>query len=323
MLSQISVRDRIINGILVLIKRDRDGDRIELSLIRNLIKIFIELGIYSTHMEARIIESTRDHYARFVATKIGEIENGGSGSQVAAYLLQVENYFAMEVDRCSSTGYVNGCSKRQILNVLDEICLKKNTKILLDRGFVGLVNGGQDNQGEKEDLNRMYRVFARVGDLPMLRQTFSEYVKTHGAELVVHPERDLDMVKDLLNFYSKLLAIITSSFESSSDFITTLRDSFGAFVNRRTNVPARLIAKHIDGLLKQTKISDVEVEEQLDKCLTLFRFVQGKDVFEGFYKDALAKRLLLGKSANLDSEKSMLLKLKAGALDFLLFSCRK
>ena len=39
--------------------------------------------------------------------------------------------------------------------------------------------------------------------------------------------------------------------------------------------------------------------------------VQGKDVFEAFYKKDLAKRLLLGKSASIDAEKSMISKLKA------------
>lgn len=38
----------------------------------------------------------------------------------------------------------------------------------------------------------------------------------------------------------------------------------------------------------------------------------GKDVFEAFYQKDLAKRLLLGKSASFDAEKSMLLKLKQG-----------
>ena len=35
-------------------------------------------------------------------------------------------------------------------------------------------------------------------------------------------------------------------------------------------------------------------------------------MFEAFYKKDLAKRLLLGKSASFDAEKSMLLKLKQG-----------
>ena len=40
--------------------------------------------------------------------------------------------------------------------------------------------------------------------------------------------------------------------------------------------------------------------------------ITGKDVFEAFYKKDLAKRLLLGKSASVDAEKSMLSKLKQG-----------
>lgn len=41
-------------------------------------------------------------------------------------------------------------------------------------------------------------------------------------------------------------------------------------------------------------------------------FYAGKDVFEAFYKKDLAKRLLVGKSASVDAEKSMLSKLKHG-----------
>ena len=39
--------------------------------------------------------------------------------------------------------------------------------------------------------------------------------------------------------------------------------------------------------------------------------MQGKDVFEAFYKKDLAKRLLLGKSSSTDAEKTMITKLKA------------
>lgn len=38
--------------------------------------------------------------------------------------------------------------------------------------------------------------------------------------------------------------------------------------------------------------------------------MQGKDVFEAFYKKDLAKRLLLGRSASSDAEKAMITKLK-------------
>ena len=54
------------------------------------------------------------------------------------------------------------------------------------------------------------------------------------------------------------------------------------------------------------------------RCADFFLFIYftdvllavGKDVFEAFYKKDLAKRLLVGKSASVDAEKSMLSKLK-------------
>lgn len=85
--------------------------------------------------------------------------------------------------------------------------------------------------------------------------------------------------------------------------------------------------------------TDEELEKMLDKIMIIFRFiygnlqsgssvyfpvffffclflknfiVAGKDVFEAFYKKDLAKRLLVGKSASVDAEKSMLSKLKHG-----------
>lgn len=73
-----------------------------------------------------------------------------------------------------------------------------------------------------------------------------------------------------------------------------------------------LIAKYIDNKLRSgnKEASEEELDKILDKIMVLFRFIHGKDVFEAFYKKDLAKRLLVGKSASVDAEKSMLSKLK-------------
>ena len=55
---------------------------------------------------------------------------------------------------------------------------------------------------------------------------------------------------------------------------------------------------------------DAELDRQLDQGLELFRFIQGKDVFEAFYKKDLARRLLMGRSASQDAERNMLSKLR-------------
>ena len=56
--------------------------------------------------------------------------------------------------------------------------------------------------------------------------------------------------------------------------------------------------------------SEEEVETLLDKVVMLFRYLQEKDVFEKYYKQHLAKRLLGGRSVSDDAERSMITKLK-------------
>lgn len=63
-------------------------------------------------------------------------------------------------------------------------------------------------------------------------------------------------------------------------------------------------------LVCSPKMTEAEIEVVLDKTMVLFRFLQEKDVFERYYKQHLAKRLLLQKSVSEDSEKTMISKLK-------------
>ena len=57
-------------------------------------------------------------------------------------------------------------------------------------------------------------------------------------------------------------------------------------------------------------MSEDEAEETLDKVMMLFRYLQEKDVFEKYYKQHLAKRLLSGRTTSDDAERSLLVKLK-------------
>ncbi|KAJ1550943.1 Cullin-4A, partial [Nowakowskiella sp. JEL0078] len=164
-----------------------------------------------------------------------------------------------------------------------------------------------------QDITRLYRLFSNVDRTNEIRIAFTEFMKQHGKSLVQDPSRDSFMVDDLLHFKSQIDQILKESFLSNDQFAHSVKESFEYFINTRVNMPAELIAKHIDTKLKTVKgVSEAEVEIVLDKCLALFRFIQGKDVFEAFYKKDLAKRLLLNKSASIDSEKSMLNKLQIG-----------
>ncbi|KAG8586623.1 hypothetical protein GDO81_005436 [Engystomops pustulosus] len=163
------------------------------------------------------------------------------------------------------------------------------------------------------DLTLMYQLFSRVrGGQSILLQHWGEYIKNFGSSIVVNPEKDKDMVQELLDFKDKVDHIIDVCFQKNEKFVNVMKDSFETYINRRANKPAELIAKYVDSKLRSgnKEATDEELERCLDKIMIIFRFIHGKDVFEAFYKKDLAKRLLVGKSASVDSEKSMLSKLK-------------
>lgn len=68
------------------------------------------------------------------------------------------------------------------------------------------------------------------------------------------------------------------------------------------------------------QMTEQEIESVLDKSMVLFRFLQEKDVFERYYKQHLARRLLLNKSGSDDSEKNMISKLKVRKYLYFLVS---
>lgn len=86
---------------------------------------------------------------------------------------------------------------------------------------------------------------------------------------------------------------------------------FEYFLNLNSKSPEYLSLFIDDKLKKGVKgMTEQEIEQVLDKTMVLFRYLQEKDVFERYYKQHLAKRLLLNKSVSDDSEKNMISKLK-------------
>jgi cullin-4 len=185
--------------------------------------------------------------------------------------------------------------------------LERHIPAILDKGFSVLMDGNRI-----EDLQRMHSLFSRVNALESLKQALSSYIRRTGQGIVMDEEKDKDMVQSLLEFKAALDTTWEESFAKNEAFSNTIKDAFEHLINLRQNRPAELIAKFLDDKLRAGNkgTSEEELEGTLDKVLVLFRFIQGKDVFEAFYKKDLAKRLLLGKSASIDAEKSMISKLK-------------
>ena len=157
-----------------------------------------------------------------------------------------------------------------------------------------------------------------------------------------------DMVPSLLALKADADATVDTAFGGGRPFSLAVKEAFESVLNRHGARPAELLAKHVDAELRggagtgaasapppavgadggggaattttpappptRGRASGDELDARLDAALALFRYVDGKDVFEAFYKKDLAKRLLLGRSTSLDAEKRVLGKLKVSGL---------
>lgn len=137
-----------------------------------------------------------------------------------------------------------------------------------------------------------------------------------GTELVLDVEKESGLVDQLLQLKAQCDELHALAFERADAFGYALREAFEALINAKPNRPAELLAKYLDTQLRAGAKGgggggEDELERCLDRAMALFRFLNGKDMFEAFYKKDLAKRLLVGRSASLDAEKLLISKLKA------------
>ncbi|KAI5475121.1 cullin 4 [Pseudohyphozyma bogoriensis] len=167
-------------------------------------------------------------------------------------------------------------------------------------------------EDQRENLRSVYSLLSRVNALTVLRTTFLQNLKDAGLSLVMDKSSDDHMVPHLIAFRTKAVEIVNDAFGNDQSFAQAVTQAFEFFVNKRENKPAEMMAKFLDAKLRSgnRSMDDEGLENVLKDVLFLFRFTQGKDIFEAFYKRDLAKRLLLNKSASFDAERSMLLKLK-------------
>jgi cullin 3 len=94
-----------------------------------------------------------------------------------------------------------------------------------------------------------------------------------------------------------------------------LIQAFSVFINENKSA-VEYISLFIDENLQRSIKGKIEqeVDAILDNAISLFRYVDNKDLFERYYKQHLALRLLQSKSVSDDAERSMIAKLRVSYL---------
>lgn len=300
------ISERLRSIILDMIHRERIGEIIEKSLIRSMTKMFVSLGsdVYRKEFEIPFLEVSSEFYTK-------EANEYLNSNDCPEYLRRADRRFKEEEERVRN--YLDESTKENIIRVLQTELIASHMATLVEMENTGEVALLRDNMFE--DLGRMYSLFSKVeGGLDLVKSTMVEHVKNCGKQLVDDPELNKDpvgYVMGLLELREKYDEIIKQAFQDDKSFRHALNTAFEFFINQNPRSP-EFVSLFIDDKLRkgQKEYTDKHFDEMLDKVMIIFRFLQEKDVFEKYYKQHLAKRLLSGRSFSDQAEANLLVKLK-------------
>jgi len=303
------IKDRLLNMLLNLIQRERQGEMIPRSLLKTISSMFVELGrdVYSKDFETPFLQASSNFYQAESMEYIAQ-------NSASDFMKKAEVRLGEEADRVNH--YLDSTTEPKIKEVAERELIAKHMKALAEMENSGIITMIEDSK--VADLARAYSLFKRVtqptSGLGVIRDLMAAHVKARGTELVNDEERNRDpvlYVQGLLQLRDKYEKVIREAFQSDKQFYNALNQAFESFINVNSHSPEYISLFVDESMRKGLKgTSEEDVEETLDKVIMLFRYLQDKDVFEKYYKQHLAKRLLGGKSVSDDAERSMITKLK-------------
>uniref|UniRef100_A0A914CJC0 Cullin family profile domain-containing protein n=1 Tax=Acrobeloides nanus TaxID=290746 RepID=A0A914CJC0_9BILA len=330
-----TLHQNITAAILKLIEQDRNGEKIQISLIGDAISSYLELGInkhdyhanlilkahrpiadltiYQNHFEKHFLEDTRRYYT----TESTEFIQNNSFTE---YLKKIELRFQEECDRC--TNYFHESTQDHLLKILDDVLIKPHTELVLSE-FESLLNH-QNGEG----LARIFSLFERMEELKMFRRMLDQDTEKMLRETtdkfaspdMNDPKQYVNYIRDVHHHFSTLVA---DPFKSSAFFVhakESMDKAFASFINRNQVIEEskslskapELLARYCDLLLRKSakNSEEMELEDLLNQVMDVFEYIEDKDVFINYYSKLLAKRLINELSVSDEAESNMIGKLQ-------------
>ncbi|PAA60823.1 hypothetical protein BOX15_Mlig030544g1, partial [Macrostomum lignano] len=260
-------------------------------------------------------------------------------NSVTAYLAKAERRLEEERKRCSD--YVHRSTEEKLLARCMEALLAAHLSVFWQE-FPALLDADRE-----QDLGRMYRLCSHVqqphradaaggsdslpvNGLDRLVELFEQYVADRGLEAVKSVSsavlssegQDAKLYVDtILGVHRKYYNLVLQAFSNNRRFVEALDKACMKFINRNeltklaknNQKTPELLARYSDALLKKGSKDNVvgdELEDTLTHVMTVFKYIEDKDVFQKFYSRFLSRRLVYNQSVSEDVESSMISKLK-------------
>ena len=306
------IQGRFKQLMLDNVRRERESELIDPVLLRNSCLMLVEinihnLDIYHREFETDLLVQTRQFYAK-------ESQAFIAANTVPDYLRKIEARLLEEEARADK--YFHASTKPKLRSILQEELLVKYAARLVADAASGAAH--MLSNGMLDDVGRMYSLFCREPTcLDGLRDALSTLVKSTGSAIVSDKENlrvPRVFVEKVLECRAHFMRFVEHAFRQDRHFARALRDALEHFINLDTRA-AQFLSLYTDDLLRKQAHSavrsDLELDDKLNQVLSIFRYLQDKDIFEDYYKQHLSTRLIENTSSSADTEKLMIAKLKS------------
>ncbi|KAI9222811.1 Cullin family-domain-containing protein [Blastocladiella britannica] len=273
-----------------------------------------DFGLSLVTLQAQISHATMTMYvAEYESAYIVEL-CAYYGAESERYLreLSMSDFLKMaeqrlDQERLRSARYLHPAS-------LDKIAFEchvqylTNHKDAIRNAFRVMLDNNQSS-----DLGLAYRLMQRIPNgVAELTGSYERYVTDEGLKLLMPDPKTT--VPSLATLHTTLVTQTSDLFSGDPKFTAAMDRAYRS-VNNSTTPPSNLprgLAQVADHVLRRVaKVSDADAEAALAGVLTLFVYVDDKDVFHRHYARLLARRLILRSGGNDELEYAALTRMKA------------
>mmetsp|Transcript_9335 Transcript_9335/g.19083 ORF Transcript_9335/g.19083 Transcript_9335/m.19083 type:complete len:765 (+) Transcript_9335:530-2824(+) len=309
------VQPRVTQLLLDAIAEERAGlltdDR---TLLKQNLGMLLELGaadasnVYERDFETLFLGTTQEFYHRESLDFLAK-------NTAIDYVAKAQGRLEEEKARAAALCLAQ-TTEGPLQNIVETELIERHAENLVkmeNSGFAALLK----DETKVDQLRDMYDLLVRVpSSVDYLRDALSERVKIDGAALIADQERGQAdppaFVRGVLKMRDRYGNVVSTAFRGEKRAAKRLRESFEDFLNADARA-ASCLAIYVDELLRTglKGATEAEVTAELHKVILVFRYLADKDVFESYYKQHLAKRLLGNKSVSDEAERAMVSQLKA------------
>ncbi len=310
-----SVKSRASELLLAAVAAERAGELTDdRTVLKQVLGMLLELGqadssnVYESDFQEPFLASTQEFYRL-------ESLDFLSRNSATDYATKADVRLNEEKERANALA-LPLTTETPLQSIIETELIERHARTLVDMensGFAALLR----DDTKLNEMRDMYDLFVRVpSSVDNLREALAERIKADGRILIADQEKGASdppaFIRGILSMRDRYDKILEVSFRGEKKAKKRMRESFEDFLNVDARA-ASCLSVYVDELLRVglRGATEDQITHELQKVVLVFRYLSDKDVFESFYKQHLAKRLLGGRSVSDDAERAMVSQLKA------------